>query len=405
MDARGTSVRGTVLASCEEDAKWLLSSRGLVMTRLSSARASKPNFTFRAIFALLDRRRAPRLSTVQIQRLVFALLQPLKVGLTISDAIRLSIDQADRGGTSRPLLLIQDRIQQGDTLHDAFAISIPDFPLDALALIEAGERSGQLASVFHMLNDRLARAVAIHNEVRAALVYPTLVLVVGLLVVAILFASVIPTISEMISDKREYLSISAASILALSDFVHGNWPTICLAVFTFVLLLIASLKSVALAHSRQRLLMRLPLLGLLMIRKDAAQFTRALSAQIGGGVALGRAVEQSVSGIALEPLRARAQGIAQKLSQGWALSDAIFKDLPQFPREIAGFAKIGEQTGRLTEMLEHASEAVDARVRDQARLLSSLVTPVVTIVLGLLVGGVVLALMSAILSLNDVALR
>ncbi|UHC17855.1 type II secretion system F family protein [Methylobacterium currus] len=407
VDPQNRSQHGLVEAPSREAALADLAGRGLTVVALAEIAPGRetgaPDRSVRTWRAgiLSSRPPTPR----ETQSLIAEWARCLEVGLTIADAVEMSADGHPGMRLARTTVAIRAALKQGAPVRRALADHLPHLSPAALSLIESGERSGELAAVLSRLAARLSQQQQQRGEIRSALVYPAFVVTTALAVITVLLLIVIPSLDDIVGDRRDTLPWTAQIVLAASSVFRDNVMAITAGTLLLVLATLCAIIHPAARPVLDRVRLRLPVVGSLMLAHDAAQFARALSAQIGGGVPVGRAVQLAVAALSLEPIRSRAGNLERKLAEGSALSDAIAADLPNLPRELARFARVGEQTSRLPLLLEHAADLLEERARRQLRMLTNLVTPTVTVLLGLLVGFVVLSLMSAIVGLNAVALQ
>lgn len=404
VDLADREKSGIVEAGSRAEALADLADRGLVVVELIAApigsAAAGSGGTARR-FGLFDA--SP--SVDEVQTLTAEWARCLDVGLTIADAVAISAEGRNGTRLGRTTDAIRAALRRGLSLRQALAEHVPRFPTAALSLIEAAERSGRLGPTLALLAERLGQQRRLRREIRSALVYPAFVVVTAIAVVSILLLAVVPAIDEIIGDRRDALPLTAQLVLRASGVFRERAFEILVGSVFLGALALGALFHPAARPSLDRLRLRIPFVGPLLLANDAAQFARALAAQVGGGVTLGRATRLSISAFALAPVRAAANDLERKLSEGLALSDALAADLPRLPRELVQFTRVGERTGRLAVLLEHAADILEEQARRQARTLASLVTPAITIGLGLLVGFIVLSMMNAVVGLNAVALR
>ncbi|TGE01037.1 type II secretion system F family protein [Methylobacterium nonmethylotrophicum] len=407
VDPQNRPHDGLVEAPSRDAALADLAGRGLTIIAVAATAPGRgtgaPGSPARAWRAGLGSNRPP--TPRETHSLIAEWARCLEAGLTIADAVEISAEGRPRARLGRTTRAIQAALKQGAPVGQALADNLPHLPPAALSLIESGERSGELAAVLSRLAARLSQQQQQRGEIRSALVYPAFVVTTALTVIIVLLQIVIPSLDEIVGDGRDTLPWTAQLVLAASAVFRDHVVALAAAALLLALGTLGLVIHPAARPLLDRARLRLPMIGPLMLAHDAAQFARALSAQIGGGVPIGRAVQLAVAALSLEPIRSRAGSLERKLAEGSALSDAIASDLPDLPRELARFARVGEQTSRLPLLLEHAADLLEERGRRQLRTLTNLVTPTVTVLLGFLVGFVVLSLMSAIVGLNAVALR
>ncbi|MEE7502569.1 type II secretion system F family protein [Methylobacterium mesophilicum] len=405
LDATNTVRSGSIEAESRRAAQLSLSAQGLTIIDLAVAERDSVETGRRGTDRppSAARRWSPTARDIQVLAAEWA--RCLDVGLTIAQAVDISADGRNGTKLGRSTVAIRDDLKRGSTVHDALRAHMPRLPPAALSMIEAGERSGELAEALAKLAERLVRQQRLKGEIRSALIYPSFVVVTAVVVIAILLQVVVPAIDEVIGDRSGELPISAQMVLAASRAFRSYAVEIVAGLLLMVAVVLVLVLHPAARPAFDRLRLRIPVIGALLLAGDAAQFARSLGAQIGGGVPLGRAVRLAVDAVSLQPVRHRAAGLERRLAEGCSLSEALALNLPSLPRELSRFARIGEQTGRLPALLAHVADLLDERTRQQLRVLTGLVTPTVTVTLGLLVGFIVLSLMSAIIGLNEVALR
>lgn len=400
LDGAGQVQDGHVTAADEGTATQQLGRQGIVILSLrrDADRGTQPgkrqgSFWVRAFPAK------------KIRLLLRMLSEPLRIGLTISVAVDTAIDQTGDYAIAGALRTIKATMKSGGSFRDGMALAIPSLPNSTLSLIEAGERSGSLPDMIRSIEDQMARQLKLQAEVRSALIYPGIVAAVACCVMAVFVHSIIPTIAELVGDRRADLQPVAQFVLWINDVVSEHGLLITLGIVGALVAVLGGSRWTPVRSWWQRVGLRIPLWGKVLIDQDASRFARTLAAQIGGGLPIGRAIRQSAASLDVLAFRVSAEQLDAKLAQGISLSDALRSDLPQFPRDIFSMVRIGEQTGCLKDMLDHAADAIETSLQDRVRALAALMTPLLTVILGLVVGVIVLSLMSAISDLNGALLK
>jgi general secretion pathway protein F len=296
-----------------------------------------------------------------------------------------------------------ERVRGGAALSAALTGLTPAIGGFYLAMVRAGEAGGKLELALERLADYLERAGELTDKVVAALVYPVVLMVATALSLALLFAFVIPQFEQMFRDSGHALPFATQALVGLSHALR-DWGWLVL------LLLLAGLIWLRwrLNDPRGRLafdarLLGLPLIGKLAVSLATERAARALGTLLAGGVTLPRALElaSEVSGN-----RALGQALAeaaQGVTEGRRLSAAL-ADSGRFAPVTVELVKVGEETGRLADLLLRAADTEGRGARATIDRLVALMVPTLTLVLGLIVGAVVLAVMAAVVGLYDLVL-
>ena len=322
----------------------------------------------------------------------------LGAGLTAERA--LDILSGAAGGPSAALArgLLQ-RLQAGQALSEAMAARPDLFGGFYVAMVRAGEAAGDLAAALSRLAGYLERARAAADDLKSALIYPAILVAFAVLSVMLLMTFVIPQFEVMFREAGRELPGATRALIAVSGFVRD-----------FGWLLVALLAVVWLAGRQRRAgalvdgyLLRLPYVGRLIARIETERFARALGALLSGGVALPPALDLAAGVLSNRAMARAAAEVAGAVREGGRFGDAIV-GARLFPGVAAELVKVGEETGRLAEMLRRTADIEAADLAASLRRLVAVVVPGVTILLGLFVAAIILAVMTAILGAYDLTL-
>ncbi|MGQ9372088.1 type II secretion system F family protein [Azospirillum sp. ST 5-10] len=277
------------------------------------------------------------------------------------------------------------------------------FPADQVALVRAGEASGALAAVMGNLARALERAHALRERVRSALIYPTILAAAAIGSVVLLLTVVVPSFEPLFADTGRALPPATRLLLDLSAAVEAGALPALAALALAALGIARARRAPATAAALDGWALRLPLVGGLIGRIEAARFARTLGTLLGNGVALLPALELAATAVANRHLAAAVAAAAEHLRGGGRLGERLLAT-PGWPRLAGELVRVGEETGRLPAMLLRAADLLEEESGRTMDRLVALITPAVTLVLGGVVAGVVVALLSAVLAVNEVAL-
>lgn len=382
--AAGRTVHGVEDAESPAALERTLGARGLYPLEVAAASASaRPG---RAAF------RSRRADVVEAVRYLATLMG---AGFPLDRALEAVSRVVGRPDTAAALLDVRDRVRGGARLDEALAAQDGLFPRFAVGMVRAGERGGFLAPALERLAVQLEREQALRGRVASALVYPAVMAVVGAGAVAALFAYVLPRFVVLLEETGSALPPSTALLLAIGDAVARWWWALLLAPPALVALAAAVRSTPEGREATDGVLLRLPVAGGLRARLASARLARTLSTLLGSGLPILPALEiaaasQADGAVAAEVLRAR-----EEVRAGGRLAAALRRG-PAFPFLFVQMVEVGEEGGRLPEMLERAAESMEGELERGLDRLVRLVEPGMILVLGLLVGFVALSLLQAI---------
>jgi len=326
----------------------------------------------------------------------------LAAGLEVDRSLAILSELAERpqmGAIIRSLL--QD-IQAGNSLADSLAKHPKVFPKVYVQMVKAGETGGVLELVLDRLGMFMERAQVIRDEVSSALLYPVLVLLAGIGAVVVLLNVVVPRFATMFAESGELLPPPTQMLLAVSTFTTNYWWVLAGLAGATVLGGYAFLQTDAGRGHWDRLVLRLPVLGTLILELEVGRFARLLGTLLQSGVpilvALGIVSETVTNAALAQALPMVRDGV--KRGEGIA---GPLKACGMFPALAVHMAMVGEEAGRLEDMLLKVADVYDLHVKTSIKRLLSLVEPALILCLGVVVGFIVVAMLLAVLSMSDLA--
>jgi general secretion pathway protein F len=311
-------------------------------------------------------------------------------GLTAKEELKKTVGQILRA------------VQQGKSLAEALAAYPKIFPPLYVNMVKAGELGGFLDLALQRLAEYLERAQQVQDEIKSALTYPILLSVVGGLSVVILLTYVLPKFAVIFGDLGQALPTSTRILLGISYGLRAYWWMMALIGVGGWIGWRQYLATPQGRFTWDRWRLRVWLLGQLLTKREVGRFARTLGTLLKSGVPLLQAleivqdvVENQMIGRALKEVRVgvrEGQGIAGPLGRSGV-----------FPTLALQMVSVGEETGRLDEMLMRVAEYYERDAYNQVKRLTSLLEPALILVMGLLVGFVVISMLSAVFSINDIS--
>lgn len=324
----------------------------------------------------------------------------LSAGLPLDRALEILGELAANDTVKKLVRQILDRVRGGSALADAIAAHGDVFPRSYVSTVQAGEAGGSLDTVLARLAISLEKSLELRETVKSALIYPAVLLFMAGVSVVVLLAVVIPEFSPLFEDAGAALPLSTRILVVVGSAVQQYWWLMAIAAAGLVVLIRRQLQ-----HPARRLrwdgwLLRSPVLGDLVAKVEMARFSRTLGTLLGNGVPLlsgviiaKEVVENTVIAKAIDVL-------ATSLKEGRGMADPlVMTDV--FPKVAMQLIRVGEESGQLEDMLIKVADIYDREVQLALDRALALLVPALTIALGILVAGIIMAILSAILSVYD----
>ena len=327
----------------------------------------------------------------------------LDAGLTIDQTLRFLVDLADREPLRRLLADLLERVQGGSTLADACAEHEEVFTRAYVSLVRAGEAGGALNEVLARLADYLENAERLAEQVKSALVYPIILLVMAGLSIVVLLTVVVPQFTPLFESAGAELPTLTRIVVGAGDSMQRWWWLLLLAMLALWWLgrrLMHRSESRALID---RWLLRAPLLGGLLTRIDTARLARTLGTLLANGVPILNALAIATQTLGNAALREALTETATAVKEGKGVADPLAHSR-HFPPLAVRLIAVGERSGHLEAMLLRVADIYDGEVRSAVERLMSLLVPALTLSLGLVIAAIIGAVLMAILSAYELPL-
>jgi len=385
-DRNGKVVRGEVRAAGENQVQAALRRQGVLATkikkrRMRSGKAIKPKDI--AIFTR-------QLATM------------MKAGVPLLQAFDIVGRGNANPSVAKLLNDVRSDVETGTSLSAAFRKFPKYFDNLYCNLVEAGEAAGILEELLDRLATYMEKTEAIKSKIKSALMYPTSVVVVAFVVVAIIMIFVIPAFKQVFSSFGADLPAPTLIVMAISEFFVAYWWLIFGVIGGGLYFFMQAWKrNERVQRVMDRLLLRLPIFGTLIDKSCVARWTRTLATMFAAGVPLVEALD-SVGGASGNAVYQQATEQIQKdVSTGSALTTSM-QATGVFPTMVLQMAAIGEESGSLDHMLAKAAEFYEDEVDEMVKGLSSLMEPFIIVILGVLIGGIVVSMYLPIFKLGQV---
>ena len=385
----GALVADHVAAPNRADAVRQLSARGLAAFEINEGSARR------------DGRRA-KLSLKTLAAFCRQMATMVESDLPIDDALQLLMRDTDRRAAALATGL-RKAVVSGATLSSALSTYPEKVPEVMTGLIAAGEAGGALAPVFHRLADGFEMQLRTQDALRSALIYPAVLGVTALASLVLVLTVVAPALTPVFAGAGDRTPLSARILIGASEALRNYWWVGVLGILLFLLLVMSSIRTPAGRAGLARLAIKAPFIGPIVTTTETSRFLHSLAALLDNGVSVVNALEITRQATANPVVTAEISAITNRVRLGERLGDLLARS-KVFPALAGQLAAVGERSGSLAKMLRHGARVMEEAAQRDVKQLLVVATPALTIILGVLVGGVVLSLLSAILSVNDLAI-
>jgi len=395
-DLSGKIIKGTLDAGDEKTAVGKLQEMGYIPIRIAQSggiqKASGISAGFSALFQ--------RISTKDVMVFTQDLSTLLEAGLPVDRSLSILTDVSENEKFATVIQEIRKSVQGGAYLSDAMSMHPAVFSKFYVNMVRAGEAGGVLGTVLERLGEFLETSQELKEYIRSALVYPLFLLFVGGISVIILLVFVIPKFSVIFADMGQAIPLSTRILLTMSNILKSFWWLILPAAGGIVIAFRRYANTPAGRQRLDRCNLRVPLIGDLIRKIEVARFARTLGTLMGNGVPILRALELVRDIISNTVIAGALETVRERVKEGERLSKPL-EDTQVFPSLAVQMITVGEESGKLDEMLVRVAQNYEKNVRNTVKRLISLLEPAMILVMGLVVGFIVISMLTAIFSMNE----
>ena len=346
---------------------------------------------------------AVRLSHKELTLLTSEFATLIESGLPLDRSLQILSELTDDNEKlSTMIAQILEKVKGGDSLADAMEAQGGVFSRFYLNMIRAGEMGGNLGEVLIRLSEYMERTQELKDTVSTALIYPAVLLVMSLASLFVMLTFVVPQFTEMFESSGKALPVPTQVVVALADGLQAYWWLILLIIITLTSYMKSQLADPVTRKTWDARFLVMPLFGEILLHMETANLTRTLGTLLGNGVSILKALGVVKETAGNTVIVAVIDDAEQQLKQGRSISDAL-KSSQIFPKLAVQMIQMGEETGRMEEMLLKVATIYDKQLRTSIERMLALLEPALIITLGLMIAGIIVSILLAILSVNDLA--
>ena len=384
----GAYLTGESVAASEQALRTELSERGLLIQKVRAKNAA---------WGLRRRRISPEDFALFNQEFMAL----VRAGLTLPDALALARERPDCPALGGILGRVHEDVHGGMAFSEACARHPEAFDRLFLAAARTGEKTGDLAAVLARYQDYLKHRVALRKKVGQALAYPSVLLVVLVVILAVLFAFVMPRFVAMYADLGAALPYPTRVLLAIVEHIYVTLPAVLAAA---ALAVWGWRRWLAVESGRRQaaqVLERLPYFGPLGHIVVAAQLSRSVSTLLAGGTPLVEALRTAAGALTNQLYLDRLERATQRVTEGASLAEAV-RSSALLPPMAARMIEVGEASGGLDTMLAEVAQFYEEALDRRLARVMALIEPLLMLLMGLLIGGIIIVMYLPVCHMADI---
>ena len=325
----------------------------------------------------------------------------LKAGIPIARTVHLVADKMTDKNLKNLLIQVGEDVESGRTLSASFAEKGKDLlPLTFIETIRAGEESGNLDTAFDSANRHYTKRMKLKGKVRGAMIYPTFVMILAVVVVIVLMIKVVPTFTQIFAEQGSELPAITRSLIAISNFFRYNWYIIAiLAIGGYIIFKIYTASEKG-RMKWAKFQLNMPVLGEINVLNAASEFTNTMAMMLGAGLPITKAVSITARAMSNYYMSNEVGKIAQEIEVGHTLGHAL-RESGCLPDVLVDMAAIGEESGELESTLGMVGEYYDSELEAATQAALAKLEPATLIFIGVVAGYIVIAIYVAMFSMYN----
>ncbi len=341
-----------------------------------------------------------RASRADLTMMIRELATLLKAGLPLDQALDVMATYATKPSIARMVAKVLEAVRGGASLADAFAKQPGVFDRFSIGMVRAGEAGGSLDTVLTKTAEFMERADKTKQDLKSALIYPCILLVTAMLSVAVIVTVVIPSFEDVFTQAGYELPLATRIVMAVGTTAQNFWwlpPLLALLAVLWWMRVRATSEGRRATDLR---LLRLPLFGDLMTKIEVARFTYTLGMLLTNGVPMMAALGVARDTVGNAAIGSALGDVSKDVKEGKTLA-APLERTGLFPSLATRLLRIGEESGRLEDMLFKVAETYEQEVLRGIQRGLTLLVPILTVVIALLIAGIIISILIPMLSIHE----
>jgi general secretion pathway protein F len=386
-------VQGTIDADSVGSAAQRLKFQGLFPIRI------EPKSFTRRRLAIFERLRLKKIGPGVLSEFTDQLASLLDAGVPLERALRLLGRQISMPLLKRSVLEVTESLREGKSLALALSAYPRIFSGTYVSMVRVGEETGLLAEMLRRLVKSLDEEYQLRNKLKTAMVYPVFLCCVGIGTVIVLMVWVIPKFSSFFASLEHQLPLPTRLVIEISSVMAKVWPLILIGSVLVVLFALRLLKNKSVKLAFDKLCLRIPVVGGLIIKIQLAQLMRTSGILLSHGVNMISALSITGETLSNKFIASQVCKARDGVAKGEKLHEC-FSENQVFPATVLGVMAVGQESGDLPQMLVRVSEQYEQQTERQIKALTSMIEPVMILVMGSIVGFIVVSMLMPIFKVS-----
>lgn len=373
-DVRGIQSKGVIVASDEKEFMAKMREKGLFVI---TSKESDSN----------DAKTTHKFNTKELAFNCRQLSAMLSSGLTLVKSLDILCREQEKESAKVIWRDVYENVQKGESFSASLEMHEGAFPQFLTSMVSAGESSGSLDVIMKRMSDHYAKENKLHNVIKGAMVYPVILLVLTVVIVIGLFAFIMPTFLDMYENPDDMPGLTKV-LQAVSNFITKRWYVLIIVTLLLIFGIIYALKVPSLRLKIDRMLIKGPGFGPLVVKVYTGRFARTLSSLYSSGIPMVECLERASAILGNSYIDQCFENVIDEVKQGETLSSAIQRT-EIFDSMFCSIIYVGEESGALDDILEKTSDYYEEESESAIQRLVGMLEPVLIIVLGVVIGLVV----------------
>lgn len=398
-DRAGRIVQGVIDAASRDRALAGLHAQGLAPAEIAEAGASKSKPWWQ-----LELSGTSTLDLDSLATLTHELATLLTADIPLDEALRIvSLQPMLKDSARKAVTSLLELVSEGQSLHGAMR-HLGYFPEYYWRLVQAGEASGALGRVVQDLAAHLERSRETRQQIRAALTYPLFLLFAAACSMVVIAAILIPAIGPLLEGSGRATPLFVSVALATQKFVSEHLEVVIGGSILELVLIVAAWRQPSVIAAVHKFQLRAPLISGLVVQREISHLARGLETMLRAGVPLLEALSIASGSQFNRIFSAGLTNVVDDVSKGASLAQALSRT-GLFTELSLRLVSVGEQTGQLELMFGRLATIYEQSLQRDLKRVTSMIAPALTLIIGVLVGGLMLSVMQALLSFNEMTLQ
>ncbi len=310
----------------------------------------------------------------------------LNAGLSLSRALQVIEKQSRAVKMKTVLNTIIKNVSEGKTLHQSLELYPENFNSLFTSMVKAGEESGSLSGSLKLVADQMEKNYTLMKKVKGAMIYPGIILCVMISIGILMLLFVVPSLTATFSELHAELPFSTQIVLGLSNILRDHYLILILGLVVFISFFISVIHTKQGKYIVDRILIKIPIIGEIVIQTNAARTARTMSSLLASGVEVVKCAQITRDVLQNSLYRDVMEKVSLAIQKGEPISKVLENYENLYPAFVAEMASVGEETGKLADMLKQTAEYYENEVEQKTKDMSQVVEPFLMVVIGSVVG-------------------